>query len=149
MRANTNTVKIEEWNWWEIGAKYNDCDRSWIAIKRIHFFVYRTIEIVVIQNCYRGQKNYYRYCPRRWRVLERFWSSFLRNRNYWLLVRNREDASKAIQALTLEGGMARGVNNVQIKAATILCRHVVEEFRGRFRGGNKSANQLKFMQPVF
>ena len=85
MCADTNTVKIEVWIWWEIGAKYNDCDRSWIAIKCIHFFIYRTIEIAVIQNCYRGHKNYYRYCPRRWRVLERFWSSFLRNRN-WALI---------------------------------------------------------------
>ena len=86
MRANTNTVKIEVWIWWEIGAEYNDCDRSWIAIKRIHFFVYRTIEIVVIQNCYRGQKNYYCYCPRRWHVLERFCPSYLRNRNVTLFL---------------------------------------------------------------
>ena len=63
--------------------------------------------------------------------------------------RKRETAVKAVQALTIFGGVAREVFAIQVQGANMIRRYIVEELHGQFTGNMNTVNQLEFAHSVF
>ena len=65
------------------------------------------------------------------------------------LHRNRGTATKAIQAITIGGGIANDTFATQVDVANKLRRYVVEELHGQYNMGKNTATQIEFAHSVF
>lgn len=63
--------------------------------------------------------------------------------------RKRENAMKAVQAITIGGHHAMDIFALQVNSTNMLKRYAVEELHGQFKTGKNTATQLEFSHAVF